>query len=200
MGRTLGVRWSRAGHDVLFGSRDRGKAEAAARNGSPTARAGDFDDAAAFGQVVVYTVRGVFPSALLRNPRSLDGKIVIDCNNTEHFDAPPPPVTLAEQLAADAPRARIVKAFTTIPYPVLELGRDILAPHRISVFLIGDDPAAKNVVRELAEELGFIGVESGGLDRSRFVDGATDFLRFQIVAMGRGFFTTLSLDVLQEGQ
>ena len=48
MGRALGLRWARARHEVLFGSRDLNKAGAIAANGSASTQAGDFDAAAAW--------------------------------------------------------------------------------------------------------------------------------------------------------
>jgi len=199
MGRALGVRWSAAGHEVLFGSRDRAKAAAAAGAASAGARTGDFDAAAAFGEVVLYTVRGVAPSQLLRDRDALAGKIVIDCNNSDADPArpgeflPPPVPAFAEQLARDAPAARVVQAFSTVPHRVLERDRAQLAPHRISVFVCSDDAAARRVVIELANELGFVGVDCGELARARLVDGVTDFIRYHIAKQGRGPLTTISL-------
>lgn len=206
MGRALGLRWSHAGHAVLFGSRDLGKAKAVAASGTGSTEAGDFDAAAAFGEVVLYTVRGVFPSTLLRNPPALSGKIVIDCNNRDvgndrnpadfRFDTPAPTISLTEQFAADLSEARVVKAFNTIPHPVIELARDKLAPHGVSVFLCSDDAQAKAIVKGLVEELGFVGVDSGGLERARLVDGVADFIRFQIGPMGLGLSATISVKIL----
>jgi 8-hydroxy-5-deazaflavin:NADPH oxidoreductase len=68
MGRALGLRWARIGRQVLFGSRDLDKAKAVAEGGSGLTRASDFDAAAAFGDAILYTVRGIYPSALLREP------------------------------------------------------------------------------------------------------------------------------------
>src|SRR5262249_46801137 len=114
MGRALGLGWARAGHEVFFGSRDRSKARLVAAHGSPSTRAGDFDSAVEFGDVVLYTVRDVPPSSLLREPSALTGKILIDCNNSAilgldvpdpqgrrgvHFSSTVP--SLAERLAAD---------------------------------------------------------------------------------------------------
>jgi predicted dinucleotide-binding enzyme len=211
MGRTLGLRWARAGHRVLFGSRDLAKATAVAASipGLGT-QAGDFDAAAAFGDVVLYTVREVFPSTLLRAPQALAGKIVIDCNNRDlgddrrpgefSFATPPPTISLTQRLAADAPAARIVKAFSTIPHPVIELDREALAPRRVSVLLCADDGEAKAVVKELVEQLGFIGVDSGRLEHAPLVDGVADFLRLQIGPMGLGLFATMSVAVLNDTQ
>lgn len=106
--------------------------------------------------------------------------------------------TLAEQLAADLPAARIVKAFSSVPHRVIELDRATLAPYRVSVLLCGDERAAKATVKGLAEELGFVGIDCGPLKRSRVIDGATDFLRFQIGGMGLGPFATLSLNIVGE--
>src|SRR5882672_399531 len=125
MGGALGTRWARDGHAVLFGSRDPGKAKAAAARAAKTAQAGDFDAAAAFGDVILYTVRGILPSVLLRHPHTLAGKVVIDCNNTD-LDGDMRPIsvdpggpTLAEQLAADVPHARVVKAFSSLPHRII---------------------------------------------------------------------------------
>jgi predicted dinucleotide-binding enzyme len=204
MGRTLGVRWAGAGHEVVFGARDRGKAEAAAGLAGGRARTGSLDDAAAFGEVVLYTVRGVPPSHVLRDRDALAGKIVIDCNNSDFAPgsptgfAPPPVPSYAEQLAHDAPGARVVQAFTTTPHVVLELAREQLAPRRISVFLCGDDPGAKQIVGRLGEDLGLVAVDSGALRDARIVDGVADFIRFHIVKLGRGPYATIALDAIPE--
>src|SRR5262249_18873593 len=112
------------------------------------------------------------------------------------LDAPPPATSLTERLAADVPRARVVKAFSTVPHKVIELGRDRLLPHRISIFVCADDAEAKAEVARLAEDAGFAPVDSGGLARARLVDAVADFLRFHIGAMGLGLYATLSVHVL----
>jgi predicted dinucleotide-binding enzyme len=105
----------------------------------------------------------------------------------------PPIPSLAERLAADVPRARVVKAFNTMPSKVIELDREKLAAMRVSVFLCSDDPQAKSIVRSLAEEIGFVGVDSGELQRAQLVEMVADFIRFHIIAMGTGPLTTISL-------
>src|SRR4030095_1873360 len=213
MGRALGLGWARASHEVLFGSRDLDKANSIAAEAGDSSKTGSFDDAAAFGDIVVYTVRDVFPSTLLREPRALVDKVVIDCNNSAilgidipdpkdrpgvHFSTPT--TSLAERLAADLPGARVVKAFNTMPSTVIEIGRERLAPHRVSVFLCSDDNEAKSIVKGLAEELGFVGVDSGELEHARLVEAVADFIRFQILAMGLGPFATISVKILPMGE
>ena len=110
MGTALGTRWAQNGHQVLFGSRDSSKAKAVAAQAGNGAQFGDADAAAEFGEVILYTVRGVYPSKLLHDPRALAGKVVIDVNNTD-LDAEgraigvdPYGPTLVEQLQAELVR------------------------------------------------------------------------------------------------
>lgn len=46
-----------------------------------------------------------------------------------------------------------------------------------------------------AEELGFVGIDCGALERAQLVEAVGDFIRFQIIGMGLGPFATISLDV-----
>lgn len=212
MGRALGVRWARNGHQVLFGSRDPEKAEAACAEAGPGALAGDADAAAGFGEVILYTVRDVLPAELLRRPEALRGKVLVDCNNSGilGFDLPHPVPgrkglefvssipSLAERLAAGTPGARVVKAFNTVPARVIALDPVHLAAADVSVFLCADDDRARSAVRGLVEELGFRAVDCGALERARLIEAAADLVRSQILTMGAGPLTTLSLRTAQE--
>ncbi|MGC2410419.1 MAG: hypothetical protein WA441_10610 [Methyloceanibacter sp.] len=61
----------------------------------------------------------------------------------------------------------VVKAFNNIyARHLLELGRPKGTTGRIALPVSGDDEAAKAIVLELVDELGFDGVDAGGLDES----------------------------------
>ena len=61
----------------------------------------------------------------------------------------------------------MVKAFNNIYAEHLyELGRPPGSQGRIALPVAGDDTAAKTVVLRLVDELGFDGVDAGGLDES----------------------------------
>jgi 8-hydroxy-5-deazaflavin:NADPH oxidoreductase len=61
----------------------------------------------------------------------------------------------------------VVKAFNNIYWEhLLEKGQPKGTPGRIALPIAGDDPAAKAVVLQLIDELGFDGVDAGGLDES----------------------------------
>ena len=61
----------------------------------------------------------------------------------------------------------MVKAFNGIHAAhLLTEGKSAGSPGRIALPVAGDDPAAKVVVIELLDQLGFDGVDAGGLDDS----------------------------------
>src|SRR5262245_19310119 len=61
----------------------------------------------------------------------------------------------------------VIKAFNNIyARHLLELGRPKGTPDRIALPIAGDDAAAKDIVLKLIDELGFDGVDAGGLDES----------------------------------
>jgi predicted dinucleotide-binding enzyme len=89
-------------------------------------------------------------------PRQRDGRI-------EAIEAGLPESKWVEQQLG----RRVIKAFNNIyAKHLLELGRPKGTPGRIALPVSGDDAAAKSVVLKLIDELGFDGVDAGGLDES----------------------------------
>jgi 8-hydroxy-5-deazaflavin:NADPH oxidoreductase len=61
----------------------------------------------------------------------------------------------------------VIKAFNTINWrDLLNDGKPAGTPGRIALPVAGDDPAAKKIVSDLIDELGFDPVDTGGLDDS----------------------------------
>ena len=96
-----------------------------------------------------------------------DEKIVIDAMNpyTEDFEIEDlGSKTSTEFTRALIPGARVVKAFNTIYYKRLATeGKPKGTPGRLAIPVASDDPAAKRVVMDLIEEIGFDAVDNGGL-------------------------------------
>ncbi len=64
-------------------------------------------------------------------------------------------------------RHPVVKAFNTIrPVSLASLGKPAGAAGRTAIPVAGDDPAAKTAVLELADQLGFDGLDAGPLAES----------------------------------
>lgn len=60
----------------------------------------------------------------------------------------------------------VIKAFNATPWYNLRLGLPAGASGRLAMPVAGDDAAAKAVVLQLVDEMGFDGVDAGGLDES----------------------------------
>ena len=178
VGQTLGTAWARSGHEVAFGSRDPARAAAAVAD-LDGAHAMTQEEAAAFGETVLWTPRGVMPA----DPDMLAGKIVLDPNNREpepgrDYATPRPEgPSYAERLQAAAPQARVVKAFNTIVMRVLRETPVWLAASGAQVLLASDDTEAKAVVAALAADIGLGTVDFGGLDASWLVEAMADGFR-----------------------
>lgn len=199
MGRSLGTLWAEQGHEVFFGARAQEKGQQIAKQMGLNTQGGTNTEAAAFGDVLLYTIRGVNPAEVLSTIDVLDGKILIDCNNFEipaEFAYEPITYSLAETLADQVPNAKVVKAFNTMAQEVFELSPQPLDQHNVSVFLAGDDTTAKQTVAQLAQEVGFNPLDCGPLRQARLLESLGDFIRLMIIGQGMGPYATLSVNTL----
>lgn len=199
MGRSLGALWAEQGHAVFFGARTKEKGQSVAAFVERETQGGTNDEAAIFGDVLLYTARGVNPAEVLTSVEVLSGKILIDCNNfeiPEGFEFSPIVQSLAEKLASEVPNARVVKAFNTTAQEVFELAPSPLKDHQVSVFVCADDIEARKTVMQLANDIGFASVDCGELRHARLVEGLGDFIRFMIIGQLQNPHATISVNVL----
>jgi predicted dinucleotide-binding enzyme len=171
-GRTLAAGLRRIGHDVVVGTRDpEATAQRAEWAGSDLPLA-SFGDAATGADLVVNATGGTVSLAALAQV-DLDGKVLLDVANPLDFSAGFPPTltvkdtdSLAEQIQRAHPEAKVVKALNTVNGAVMvDPG---LLPEETTVFVAGDDPLARNAVRAVLGELGWVDiVEFPSLDAAR---------------------------------
>jgi predicted dinucleotide-binding enzyme len=170
--RLLGQAFADAGHQVSFGTRDPEQTrtrEEWAGSDLPLVAYGDLE-----GEVYVNATKGEGSLAALQavGP-TLNGKVVIDTSNALDSSSGFPPSlfvkdtdSLAEQLQRALPEARLVKMFNTISSLVMvdpaALGQES------TVFVAGNDQAAKQTATELAGDLGWTDVlDLGDLTAAR---------------------------------
>jgi predicted dinucleotide-binding enzyme len=174
VGGALGRGWAGAGHRIKFGLRDTAKPEVLTllKEIGANASVGSAAEAAAFGDVVALTTPWPFTQAAVQSAGNLDGKILVDCTNPLKSDLSGLMVGLetsgAEQVSHWAAGARVVKCFNTT-------GSDNLANakyghDRVVMFLAGDDAAARKIVAQLGEELGFEMIDAGNLPVARLLE------------------------------
>lgn len=204
MARSLGILWAEQRHEVFFGSRDAEKGQSVAEFAGKGTKGGTNDEAAEFGEVIFYSVRGVMPSAVLSSTELLSGKVLLDCNNREIPEGfaydPIMGESLAEKLAADVPEAHVVKAFNTMAQEVFELCPAPLKDYNVSCFICGDNEQAKKTAMTLAEEIGFSALDCGALRSARMIEALGDFIRFAIGGMQLGAYATISVHQLPEAK
>lgn len=203
MGRSLGILWAEQGHKVFFGARTTEKGKAVAEFAGQRAQGGTNDEAAMFGDILLYSVRGVNPAEVFASTEVLTGKILIDPNNfeiPEDFKYQPIVKSLAEKLAEEVPNAFVVKAFNTIPMEVFELAPEPLKDYKVSVFVATDNPEAKKLVMQLAQEIGFNPIDSGNLRNARLIEGLADLERFLIIHQQMGGYAVPSINFLPPAQ
>lgn len=91
----------------------------------------------------------------------------------------------AERIQAVAPRAKVVKAFSTLGADTM-LDPD-LAQGPVTIPIVGDDAGAKAVVAELVEGMGMIALDVGPLRYAKIIEGL-HFLRYNAGRLGGARF------------
>lgn len=159
-GRTLAGGFARGGHDVTLGTRDPEVTRARGDVSDDLALAA-YADAAAPADVVVLAVNGGGALDALAAAGDLTGKVVLDVSNPLDFSAGFPPSlsvcntdSLAEQLQRAHPEARVVKALNTVNATLMVDPRS-LADADHTIFVAGDDAAARSTVAGLLADLGW---------------------------------------------
>ncbi|WP_433301222.1 NADPH-dependent F420 reductase [Actinoplanes sp. CA-030573] len=158
-----------AGHDVvLSNSRGPETLQGLVAELGPRARAATAAEAGAAGDIVVVSV----PLGAYRNvpAAALAGKVVIDTNNYyPERDGIFPELedgssTTGEVLQKHLPEAHVVKGFNNIWFEHLRsLARPAGSPDRSALAIAGDDVAAKKIVTEFLDSIGYDTVDAGPL-------------------------------------
>lgn len=157
--RALASKLSSAGHDVYIGSRDPRASAAAWDEESVTVL--DPAGAVSAASLVVNATPGDTSVQRLRGLAvELDGKVLVDVANATvrgEGNQPGgllyPNGSLGEQLQAALPGVRVVKTLNTMLFTVMAAPDSLSTP--ATVFLSGDDDAAKSQVRALLGDLGW---------------------------------------------
>lgn len=184
LGTGLAIRWAKAGHRIVIGSRTLEKARKAVadlQRISPQTPADAMvnPDAAAAGDVVVLTVPAAHQLSTLETVRDgLSGKILIDVTVPL---VPPrvgtvqlPDVGSAGKRAQDflGSRVKVVTAFQNVAAHLLK--EDVAI--ECDVLVCGDKRSARQAVIGLAEEAGMRAWHAGPIENSAAAEALTSVL------------------------
>lgn len=173
VGGTLGRRWAKKGHSVLFASRNPQSDEIREllADSEGHATTGSVADALAHGEVLTLATPWPATEQVLKSAGDFNGKILIDAINPLLPDLSGLAVTntsAAELIAQWASGAKVVKAFNTVGFNIMA---DPTFPDgKTAMFYCGDDKSAKQTVANLISDLGFEPFDAGPLTQARVLE------------------------------
>lgn len=197
MARGVGARLVAGGHELTVLGKETDAAEAVVEDlrAEGSAKAGRSGEAIADDVVVLAVYYPDAQAAVQQYGDGLSGKVLVDITNpvNETYDAlvTPPDSSAAQELAASASGARVVKAFNTTFANTLNEGR--VADQPLDVFLAGDDEDAKATVSRLVEDGGLRPIDAGPLKRARELEAAGLLHMSVQSALGTGFGSALKV-------
>jgi predicted dinucleotide-binding enzyme len=171
VGGALGRSWAKAGYPVMFSSRHLDEDKTLAKEVGANASAGTPEEAAAFGDVLLFAVPyRALPDLGKSLASQFKGKVVIDaCNPFPGRDGEI--ANWAREKGAGLasaellPGARIVRAFNAVG--AARMGAANEAPGRFGMPIAGDDPQAIETASRLIRDVGYEPVLIGGLDKGK---------------------------------
>jgi 8-hydroxy-5-deazaflavin:NADPH oxidoreductase len=195
MARGIATRALAGGQSITLLGTETAKAQALADELSGDVRAGQVGDPLAGSVVVLAVWYAAVDDILGRYSDQLEGKVVVDITNPIDVDAFEPleleAGSAAQEIAAKAPGARVVKAFNTTFAGTLAEGR--VAGQPLDVFIAGDDEDAKEIVSRIVTDAGLRPVDAGPLARAHELE-ALGFLHMALQQpLGTGFSSTVKV-------
>ena len=178
VGKALAIGFLKHGHDVVLGTREPSKL-ADFRKKNPKARVDTSAAAAKHAEVAVLATKGTAAADAVRaaGPANLAGKTVIDATNPI-ADAPPVngvlkfftslDESLFERLQREFSGIRFVKAFNSV-------GSAFMVDPKFkggtpTMFICGNDEAAKKAVRGILDEFGWETADMGKAEAARAIE------------------------------
>jgi 8-hydroxy-5-deazaflavin:NADPH oxidoreductase len=195
MARGIATRALAGGQSITLLGTETAKAQALADELSGDVRAGQAGDPLAGSVVVLAVWYAAVDDILGRYSDQLEGKVVVDITNPIDVDAFEPleleAGSAAQEIAAKAPGARVVKAFNTTFAGTLAEGR--VAGQPLDVFIAGDDEDAREIVSRIVTDAGLRPVDAGPLARAHELE-ALGFLHMALQQpLGTGFSSTVKV-------
>jgi 8-hydroxy-5-deazaflavin:NADPH oxidoreductase len=175
--QTLALGFLKHGHAVMLGTRDPAKlADLVAAH--PQVQVGSAAEAAAFSDMAVLAVKGSAAVEAVRSVAAqLAGKTVIDTTNPIADAAPThgvlsyftgPNDSLLERLQAACPQVHFVKAFNSVGAPGMVNPSWAGGPP--TMFIAGDDAAAKAAVSQVLTQFGWEAADMGSSTSGRAIE------------------------------
>ena len=177
VGKVLGAGFIKHGYEVMIGTRTPAKLdEWKTANGG---KVGSFEEAAAFGDVIVLAAKGIIAADVLRlaKEKNINGKTVIDTTNPIGEVPPTNGVihyftggndSLMERLQKEFPEVNFVKAYNSVGNALM-VNPDFggVLP---TMFICGNNDAAKKTVKEINTAFGWETEDCGKVEAAGAIE------------------------------
>ncbi len=180
VGQVLAKAFKTEGYDTILGTRNVEKEEVVKfKNENAGIQIGTFKETASFGELIVLATGGrVTENALnLAGIENFNNKIVIDATNP--IAAAPPEngvlkfftdlnESLMERIQKLIPQAKVVKAFNSVGNALMY--KPILPGGKPTMFIAGNDDAAKKTVTDILTAFGWETEDMGKAEAARAIE------------------------------
>ena len=183
IGLAAGTKWKEKGHEVIFGVRDP-QSQKAWNALSIGAKVLPFQDAIEGADIILIALPfGVVDEVIKGIDVEWEGKIIIDATNpvsisTEPFES------AMEAITAWTGNGEVVKAFNTTG--VANMMNPVYNGKAIETFICGNEKTSKETVKQLAEELGFLVVDIGGIENAPMLESLGKLWVTMAYKLGKG--------------
>jgi predicted dinucleotide-binding enzyme len=179
VGKVLAEGFIKYGYDVMLGSRDIKKLADWKSGSGRNTQTGTFEQTAKFGDILVLAVKGTGAISALESAgrKNITSKIIIDATNPIAYLPPENGVikfftsldkSLMEELQETFTDAKFVKAFNSVG-SALMINPDF-GNIKPSMFICGNDEAAKKSVAKIVELFGFEVLDMGQMQAARAIE------------------------------
>jgi predicted dinucleotide-binding enzyme len=174
VGGTLGTRWAKNGHEVIFTSRhpDSPEMKQLVQKAGSKASTASPKDAACSADLMLLSVPWPQARQALIEAGDLRSIALIDATNPLKPDLSALDIgndtSAAEQIASWHPEIKVAKAFNTVGFNIME--NPGFPDGKVFLPYCGDDADLKRKVHSLAEELGFEPFDMGPLVKARVLE------------------------------
>ena len=169
VGGSLALVWSKKGHRIFIGARnpDSSNIKNVLRESPANITIHPISEAARLGDIIVMAVPVQALHEVINKMGNVRGKLIVDClnpinGNLEGFNS------VSEAIKAWTGSFRIIKAFNTTG------SRNLMFPTygklKIDTFICGDHEGDKDLIKNLAVELGFDPIDAGGLENASLLE------------------------------
>ncbi|MGI8634818.1 MAG: NADPH-dependent F420 reductase [Segetibacter sp.] len=180
VGQVLAKAFLAEGNDVMLGTRNTSKAEVVQwKEQNPTAKTGTFNETASYGEIIILATTGAAAEDAVKMAgiANFSGKTVIDTTNPI---APEPPArgvlkyftdineSLMERVQQLIPEANVVKAFNSVGNALMY--KPNLKGQIPTMFICGNDVAAKEQVSAILEDFGWDAEDMGTMEAARAIE------------------------------